>query len=87
MVTHQRLVRYYSFFGFRPVKYVDGGRLADLPDLLAWGGAGTRMDADVDAMLRRWTPRLRREARGAAAAAAVVAAAAAAAGEAGDSGG
>jgi hypothetical protein len=36
--------------------------LRDLPDLLVWGGAGTRMDADVDTLLRRWTRAVRRSA-------------------------
>lgn len=34
----------------------------DLPHLLVWGGEGTRMDADIGAMLRRWTPALRKQA-------------------------
>ena len=44
---------------------VTGGRLADLPHMLVWGGAGTRMDADVQHMLGRWVEALRQsEARG-----------------------
>uniref|UniRef100_A0A061RJP7 Uncharacterized protein n=1 Tax=Tetraselmis sp. GSL018 TaxID=582737 RepID=A0A061RJP7_9CHLO len=55
----KRLVRYYRYFGFQE-RYTVGGRgLADLPDLLVWGGVGTRMDADIEAMLRRWTPAIR----------------------------
>jgi hypothetical protein len=38
---------------------VTGGRLSDLPDMLVWGGAGTRMDADVYEMLQKWTPIIR----------------------------
>jgi hypothetical protein len=97
---HERLVRYYSYFGFTPVCKVSegarrrhwrpgpdsckrgtaralthtccwsapfgtkqvGGRgfFQDVPHLLVWGGEGTRMDADVDAALRRWTPALRK---------------------------
>ena len=57
---HARLVRYYSFFGFEPVRTVGGNGLSDLPHLLVWGGEGTRMDADVGAMLRRWGPAIRR---------------------------
>lgn len=63
---HARLVRYYSRFGFRPVLEVTGGRLADLPHMLVWGGAGTRMDADVSEMLERWTPAIRNSKREAA---------------------
>ncbi len=62
---HQRLVRYYNYFGFEPVVVVEGGRLADLPHMLVWGGAGTRMDADIAIMLAKWTPALRRSLRGA----------------------
>lgn len=57
---HARLVRYYSFFGFEPVCTVGGKGLADIPHMLVWGGEGTRMDADVAAMLRKWGPLLRR---------------------------
>ncbi|KAI8470206.1 MAG: hypothetical protein J3K34DRAFT_510837, partial [Monoraphidium minutum] len=57
---HARLVRYYSFFGFEPVATVGGNGLFDLPHLLVWGGEGTRMDADVAAMLAKWGPSIRR---------------------------
>lgn len=57
---HERLIRYYSFFGFKPVRRVGDSGLRDLPDLLVWGGVGTRMDADIPGMLRRWTRPLRR---------------------------
>ncbi len=60
---HARLVTYYSYFGFKAVCVVEGDKLADLPHMLVWGGAGTRMDADVQAMLRKWTPALRCAAR------------------------
>ncbi|GFR44528.1 hypothetical protein Agub_g5798 [Astrephomene gubernaculifera] len=56
---HERLVRYYSYFGFRPVGRVGGNGLRDVPHLLVWGGEGTRMDADIQALLRRWSPALR----------------------------
>jgi hypothetical protein len=56
---HARLVRYYSRFGFNPIRHVTGGKLSDLPDMLVWGGAGTRMDANVYEMLERWTPIIR----------------------------
>ena len=66
VLQHARLVRYYTYFGFKPVLEVENERLVDVPHLLAWGGPGTRMDADVVGMLTRWTPVLRRElARGA----------------------
>ncbi|KIY95148.1 hypothetical protein MNEG_12813 [Monoraphidium neglectum] len=60
---HERLVRYYNFFGFEPVVRVGGRGLADLPHLLVWGGEGTRMDADVAAMLGKWGPSIRRGSR------------------------
>ena len=56
----ERLVRYYARLGFSPVREVGGHGLRDLPDLLVWGGAGTRMDADVQALVKRWTRALRR---------------------------
>lgn len=58
---HKRLVKYYTFFGFKTVKEVGGNGLADLADQVAWGGVGTRMDADVRSMLRKWTPALRKQ--------------------------
>ena len=57
---HTRLVKYYSYFGFKPVTVVGDGGLSDLPHMLVWGGAGTRMDADISRMLGKWTPALRR---------------------------
>jgi hypothetical protein len=57
---HERLVKYYGRFGFVPVRVVTGGRIADVPHLLVWGGAGTRMDADVAGMLKKWTPAIRK---------------------------
>eukprot|EP00775_Hariotina_reticulata_P011133 gene11133-11286_t len=58
---HERLVRYYRYFGFKPVCKVGGnGFFADVPHLLVWGGEGTRMDADICAMLAKWTPALRK---------------------------
>lgn len=53
--THARLVKYFTReYSFRVVKEVEGGRLSDLPDLLVWGGVGTRLDADLAMCLRRW---------------------------------
>ncbi|KAI3430689.1 hypothetical protein D9Q98_005278 [Chlorella vulgaris] len=63
---HQRLVRYYGRFGFRTVRDVQGNSLADLPHMLVWGGAGTRMDADMVSMLRRWSTAIRRNSAAAA---------------------
>ncbi len=61
---HERLIKYYRYFGFKPVCTVGGARgggfWRDLPHLLVWGGEGTRMDADVAQMLARWTPALRK---------------------------
>lgn len=56
---HKRLVRYYRYFGFVPVKEVGLRGLADLVDQVVWGGVGTRMDANVESMLAKWTPALR----------------------------
>lgn len=59
--THARLVRYYSFFGFVPVRSVGGNGLSDLPHMLVWGGEGMRMDANIGKMLKKWTPAIRRQ--------------------------
>lgn len=57
---HRQLVRFYSRFGWKPVVEVSGGRLSDLPHMLVWGGAGTRMDIDLPSMVRsRWVRALR----------------------------
>jgi hypothetical protein len=53
--THARLVSAYKrVAGFREVAFVSGSRLADVPHMLVWGGAGTRLDADIPAALARW---------------------------------
>ncbi len=57
-------MRYYTYYGFKPVRVVGGNGLSDLPHLLVWGGEGTRMDADVLAWLQRWTPAIRSAAAG-----------------------
>lgn len=57
--THARLVRYYRYFGFKPVYQVEGDKPGDIPHLLVWGGVGTRMDADMEAMLQRWSSAVR----------------------------
>jgi hypothetical protein len=53
---HERLVRYYHYFGFKTVKTVGEDAFLDVPDRLVWGGVGTRMDGDVLDMLTRWSP-------------------------------
>ena len=54
----QRLVGFYARIGFVTVAEV-AQRAADVPHLLVWGGAGTRMDGDVNAMLAKWAPAVR----------------------------
>ena len=56
----ERLVRYYARLGFAPVRAIGSNGLRDLPDLLVWGGAGMRMDADIKTLIKRWTRALRR---------------------------
>lgn len=51
---------YYSRFGFVPVEKIGGRGLVDVPHLLVWGGVGTRMDAEIEPMLRRWSKSIRR---------------------------
>ena len=61
-----KLVNYYTRLGFEPVRVVGNGEngfMSDLPDLLVWGGAGTRMNAQVDELLERWSHVIRRSAR------------------------
>ena len=60
----QRLVTYYRRLGFVTVRTVGDGGWQDIPDLLVWGGVGTRMDADIAAMLRRWSGAVSRGAGG-----------------------
>jgi len=50
----KKLVRYYSRLGFKVVRVVGENGLSDVPDLLVWGGVGTRMDGDVSALLEKW---------------------------------
>ena len=56
---HRRLIRYYKMMGFREVRYV-GEELRDIPDRLVWGGCGTLMTEDIDAVLTKWTRIIRR---------------------------
>ena len=53
-VHAEKLVRYYGRLGFKTVRVVGDNGLMDLPDLLVWGGVGTRMNGDVDALLEKW---------------------------------
>mmetsp|Transcript_8005 Transcript_8005/g.13878 ORF Transcript_8005/g.13878 Transcript_8005/m.13878 type:complete len:278 (+) Transcript_8005:168-1001(+) len=57
---HAKLVRYYTRLGFHVVREVGDNGLSDFPDLLVWGGVGTRMDADITALIDRWSQALRR---------------------------
>ena len=56
---HKRLIRYYKIMGFREVRYV-GEEIRDIPDRLVWGGVGTLMTEDIDAVLTKWTRIIRR---------------------------
>jgi hypothetical protein len=60
----QRLVTYYRRLGFVVVRTVGDGGWRDVPDLLVWGGVGTRMDADIATMLTRWSGAVSRGAGG-----------------------
>lgn len=52
---HDRLVRAYRrVAGFEVVKRVEGDKISDVPHQLVWGAVGSRMDAAVEAQLRRW---------------------------------
>ena len=57
---HARLVKYYARLGFEEVVEVGNRGLADLPHLLVWGGAGTRMNINPEQFLCRWMPVLQR---------------------------
>jgi hypothetical protein len=51
---HKRLVKYYKIVGFQVVKYV-GENVQDIPDRLVWGGCGTLMREDTQALLRKFS--------------------------------
>jgi hypothetical protein len=51
----ERLVTYYRRLGFTAVRSVGSNGWRDVPDLLVWGGVGTRMDADIPSMIDRWS--------------------------------
>ena len=54
-------VRYYTRLGFESVREVGDNGLSDFPDLLVWGGVGTRMNAHIETLLLRWSAALRRD--------------------------
>ncbi|KAI4375944.1 hypothetical protein MLD38_013755 [Melastoma candidum] len=56
---HSKLVRFYGRIGFEAVHEVTGGTMADLAHMLVWGGVGTRMDADIEDLLRKWCMRFK----------------------------
>eukprot|EP00897_Mesotaenium_endlicherianum_P002576 jgi/Mesen1/2346/ME000156S01494 len=60
---HRKLVRYYARMGFKAVHEVEGGSVGDMVHMLVWGGVGTRMDGDVEELLRKWSSRLIRRPR------------------------
>ncbi|GAQ83448.1 hypothetical protein KFL_001480170 [Klebsormidium nitens] len=62
-VFHRKLVNYYRRIGFTKVHEVTGG-LSDIPHMLVWGGLGTRMDADIETILRKWSKRFARGSSG-----------------------
>jgi hypothetical protein len=45
--------------GFKAVHEVDGSSIMDLAHMLVWGGRGTRMDADIEQLLKKWSKRFR----------------------------
>ena len=57
---HKRLVKYYIRLGFHKVLEVGNNGLSDLPHLLVWGGAGTRMNCVPQTFLQQWASVLRR---------------------------
>ncbi|XP_040384303.1 uncharacterized protein LOC102710441 [Oryza brachyantha] len=54
---HSKLVRFYTRMGFKTVHEVDGSSVTDLAHMLVWGGRGTRMDADIEQLLIKWSKR------------------------------
>eukprot|EP00850_Spirogloea_muscicola_P017672 SM000154S01407 [mRNA] locus=s154:288033:289040:+ [translate_table: standard] len=55
---HAKLVRYYRRLGFEVVHEVEGGSLHDVGHTLVWGGRGTRMNGDIEQLLRQWSKTL-----------------------------
>ncbi|XP_021892263.1 uncharacterized protein LOC110810402 [Carica papaya] len=56
---HTKLVRFYKRIGFTPVHEVTGSSIGDMAHMLVWGGIGTRMDASVEELLKRWCSRFK----------------------------
>uniref|UniRef100_A0ACD5TC71 Uncharacterized protein n=1 Tax=Avena sativa TaxID=4498 RepID=A0ACD5TC71_AVESA len=56
---HGKLVKFYTRMGFKAVHEVDGSSITDLAHMLVWGGQGTRMDADIEQLLTKWSKRFR----------------------------
>ncbi|XP_051195367.1 uncharacterized protein [Lolium perenne] len=56
---HAKLVKFYTRMGFKAVHEVDGSSITDLAHMLVWGGRGTRMDADIEQLLTKWSKRFR----------------------------
>ncbi|XP_048528677.1 uncharacterized protein LOC125508123 [Triticum urartu] len=54
---HNKLVKFYTRMGFKAVHEVDGSSMMDLAHMLVWGGKGTRMDADIEQLLMKWSRR------------------------------
>ena len=61
-----KLVKYYERLGFTPVRVVGQGAATDLPDLLVWGGVGTRMNGNLPALLAKWGKVIKKQAEEAA---------------------
>jgi len=55
-----KLVKYYERIGFKIIRKVGDGLNTDLPDMLVWGGKGTRMNGDVNELLEKWSNVLRK---------------------------
>eukprot|EP00252_Welwitschia_mirabilis_P000089 TRINITY_DN10058_c0_g1_i1.p1 TRINITY_DN10058_c0_g1~~TRINITY_DN10058_c0_g1_i1.p1 ORF type:complete len:230 (-),score=26.01 TRINITY_DN10058_c0_g1_i1:746-1435(-) len=56
---HSKLVRYYTRLGFKSVYEVTGSSVRDILHMLVWGAVGTRMDADIEDLLAKWSSRFR----------------------------
>ncbi|KAE8788222.1 hypothetical protein D1007_37775 [Hordeum vulgare] len=54
---HKKLVKFYTRMGFKAVHEVDGSSITDFTHMLVWGGRGTRMDADIEQLLIKWSRR------------------------------
>ncbi|XP_059073371.1 uncharacterized protein LOC131874143 [Cryptomeria japonica] len=53
------LVRLYTRMGVKAVHEVKGSSLADIIHMLTWGGIVTRMDADIEELLTKWSYKFR----------------------------